>query len=55
MEKKKKEKKILLRCYDGEKNEVEDTLDCHIHVEIVVEAGLLVMDFASLYNFVSNC
>ena len=42
MEKKKKEKKILLRCYDGEKHVVEDRLDCHIHFEIVVEAGLLV-------------
>ena len=46
---------MLLCCYSGEKHVVEHTLDCLIHFETVVKTGLLVLDFASLYNFVVNC
>ena len=48
-------KKMFLCCYSGEKYVVEYTLHCYIHFQTVVETGLLVLDFASLYNFVDNC
>ena len=49
------EKKMLLCCYSVEKHVMENTLDCHINFETVVEISLLVLDFVSLYNFVGNC
>ena len=49
------EKKMSLCWYSSEKYVVEHILDCHIPFETVVDTGLLVLDFVSLYNFAGNC